>query len=103
MHARVKVLLPMLLRAVFAGAAMSAASAQAAQPDAARHEASAAPRHSVPYREHRVGGRLERVIVIHKHGLTETYRNNRPDTIWTAEEDELGEVPNMGQWIIRTW
>ncbi len=58
---------------------------------------------SVRYREHRVGGRLERVIITRENGVTELYRNNRADTIWAAQENELGEVPNMRQWIIRTW
>ncbi len=58
---------------------------------------------SVPYQEHRVGGRLERVIITHDNGLTEIYRNNRADTVWSAEENEIGEVPNMRQWVIGTW
>ncbi len=57
----------------------------------------------VRYREHRIGGRLERVIITRENGVTELYRNNRADTIWAAQENELGEVPNMRQWIIRTW
>ena len=55
------------------------------------------------HREQRIGGRLERVTITRENGLTETYQNNRPDTIWSAQENELGETPNMRQWIIRTW
>lgn len=55
------------------------------------------------YQEYRVGGRLERVTVTHKNGLTEIYRNNRADTVWSAQENEIGEVPNMRQWQIKTW
>ena len=56
-----------------------------------------------PYREQRVGGRLESVIITRENGFTEIYRNNRADSIWTSHENELGEIPNMRQWIIRTW
>lgn len=58
---------------------------------------------SVPYQEHRIGGRLEQVTVIRENGFTEIYQNNRADTVWSAEENEIGEVPNMRQWVIRTW
>ena len=58
---------------------------------------------SVPYQEYRVGGRLERVTVPRENGFTEIYHNNRTDTVWSAQENELGEVPNMRQWVIRTW
>ena len=58
---------------------------------------------SVPYQEYRVGGRLERVTVTRENGFTEIYHNNRTDTVWSAQENELGEVPNMRQWVIRTW
>ena len=90
-----------------------AATAQSAQPTQAERTKQTAAQHTpgalgklrrgVPYREYRVGGRLERVVVVHKHGLTETYRNNRADTLWTAAEDAPGEVPNMRRWIIRSW
>lgn len=58
---------------------------------------------SIPYQEYRVGGRLERVTITRENGLTEIYHNNRTDTVWSAQENELGEVPNMRQWIIGTW
>ena len=90
-----------------------AATAQSAQPTQAKQakqtaaqQTPGAPgklRRGVAYREYRVGGRLERVVVVHKHGLIETYRNNRADTLWTAAEDALGEVPNMRRWILRSW
>ncbi len=57
----------------------------------------------IRYEEHRVGGRLEQIIVPRERGLVETYRNKRTDTLWAAEENELGEVPNMRQWILGTW
>ena len=91
-------------------AAPQVATAQSAQPtqtkQAKQTDTAGNPgklRRGVPYREYRVGGRLERVVVVHKHGLTETYRNNRADTLWTAAEDAPGEVPNMRRWIIRSW
>ena len=71
--------------------------------DLADDLANGAQEHSVPYQEHRVGGRLERVTVTRENGFTEIYRNNRPDTVWSAQENEIGEVPNMRQWIIGTW
>lgn len=58
---------------------------------------------SIPYQTYHVGGRLERVTVRRQHGFTELYRNNRPDTIWSAQENEIGEVPNRREWIIHTW
>ena len=58
---------------------------------------------SVRYQEHRVGGRLERVTITRENGFTEIYQNNRADTVWSAEENEIGEVPNMRQWVIGTW
>ena len=61
------------------------------------------PEQSIQYREHRVGGRLERATIIHKNGLTEVYQNNRADTIWNAQENEIGEVPNRRQWVIKAW
>lgn len=57
----------------------------------------------IRYEEYRVGGRLEQIIVPRESGLVETYRNKRADTLWAAEENELGEVPNMRQWILGTW
>ncbi len=59
--------------------------------------------HSVAYQEHRIGGRLERITITRQSGITEIYRNNRTDTVWSAQENEIGEVPNMRQWIIGTW
>ena len=53
------------------------------------------------YHEQRVGGRLERVDIIRKNGITETYRNNRNDTLWAGQENEIGDLPTMRQWIIR--
>lgn len=66
-------------------------------------EANEQQTHSVPYEEYRVGGRLERVTVTRENGTTEVYRNNRTDTVWNAQENEIGEVPNMRQWVIGTW
>ena len=57
----------------------------------------------VAYEEYRVGGRLERVTVTHKNGITEVYKNNRGDTLWNAQENEIGEIPNMREWVIGTW
>ncbi len=61
------------------------------------------PPRAVQYHEHRVGGRLERVTITRANQLTEVYRNRRADTIWAAEENEIGETPNMRQWIIGSW
>lgn len=55
------------------------------------------------YQERRIGNRLERVTITRTNQFTEIYRNNRADTIWAAEENEIGEVPNMRQWVIGTW
>ena len=57
----------------------------------------------IQYQEQRVGGRLERVTVTRENGLTEIYRNNRADTLWSAQENEIGEVPNVRRWVIGTW
>ena len=57
----------------------------------------------IAYEEYRVGGRLERVTVTHKNGITEVYKNNRGDTLWNAQENEIGEIPNMREWVIGTW
>lgn len=53
--------------------------------------------------EQRVGGRLERITVRRNNGLTEVYQNQRNDTIWSAEEDELGDLENVRQWKIGSW
>jgi hypothetical protein len=53
--------------------------------------------------EYRIGGRLERVTVTRDRGLDETYVNKRNDTLWTAEENELGEVKNVREWTIGSW
>ena len=63
----------------------------------------AAQAQSVPYQEYRVGGRLEQVTVTRENGVTEIYRNDRTDTLWSAAEEQIGEVPNMRQWVIGTW
>lgn len=55
------------------------------------------------YHETRIGGRLERVTVTRENGWTETYRNNRADTIWRAPENEIGESANLRRWVIRVW
>lgn len=65
--------------------------------------ADAAQPRGIQYREHRIGGRLERVTVTRENGFTEIYRNNRGDTIWSAPENEIGEALNLRQWIIRAW
>lgn len=65
--------------------------------------AEAAQTRGIQYREQHIGGRLERVTVTRENGFTETYRNNRGDTIWSAPENEIGEALNLRQWIIRAW
>lgn len=65
--------------------------------------ADAAQTRGIQYRERHIGGRLEQVTVTRKNGFTETYRNNRADTIWSAPENEIGEALNLRQWIIRAW
>lgn len=65
--------------------------------------AQAAQTRGIQYREQHIGGRLERVTVTRENGFTETYRNNRGDTIWSAPENEIGEALNLRQWIIRAW
>lgn len=50
-----------------------------------------------------VGGRLERLTVRHKNGVTEVYQNQRDDSIWFAEEKELGEPQNVRQWRLGSW
>jgi len=69
----------------------------------AGNNADAAQPRGIQYREQHIGGRLERVTVTRENGFTETYRNNRGDTIWSAPENEIGEALNMRQWIIRAW
>ncbi len=53
--------------------------------------------------EYRVGGRLERLIVRRDDGVTEIYRNQRNDTLWAADEAEIGDVQNTRQWRIGGW
>lgn len=65
--------------------------------------AEAAQNRGIQYREQHIGGRLEQVTVTRENGFTETYRNNRGDTIWSAPENEIGEALNLRQWIIRAW
>ena len=50
--------------------------------------------------EHRVGNRLDRVTVRWNNGITEVYQNERDDTIWFAEEESLGDTPNIRKWRI---
>ncbi len=53
--------------------------------------------------EYRVGGRLERLVVRRDDGVTEIYRNQRNDTLWSADEAEIGDVQNTRQWRISGW
>ena len=53
--------------------------------------------------ELRVGGRLERVTVKWNNGVTEVYQNKRNDTIWSAEESQLGDGQNVRQWRLGSW
>ena len=53
--------------------------------------------------ELRIGGRLERVTVKWNNGVTEVYQNNRNDTVWSAEENELGDAQNVRQWRLGSW
>jgi len=53
--------------------------------------------------ELRIGGRLERVTVKWNNGVTEVYQNKRNDTVWSAEENELGDVQNVRQWRLGSW
>ena len=53
--------------------------------------------------EHRVGNRLDRVTVKWNNGITEVYQNERDDTIWFAEEESLGDRPNVRKWRIGSW
>lgn len=57
----------------------------------------------VQFEELRIGGRLERLTVRHKNGVTEVYQNQRADSIWFAEENELGEPQNVRQWKLGGW
>jgi len=57
----------------------------------------------VEYEEFRSGGRLERLTVRRNNGVTEIYQNQRSDALWSAEENELGEVRNIRKWIIGSW
>ena len=53
--------------------------------------------------EQRVGNRLDRVTVRWNNGITEVYQNERQDTIWFAEEESLGDRPNVRKWRIGSW
>ena len=53
--------------------------------------------------ELRVGGRLERVTVKWNNGVTEVYQNKRKNTVWSAEENELGDAQNVRQWRLGSW
>lgn len=53
--------------------------------------------------EWRIGSRLERVTVRRKNGPTEIYQNQRQDSIWFSEENELGETRNVRQWRLGGW
>ena len=55
------------------------------------------------YEEVRIGGRLERVTVMHEIGITEIYQNRRDDELWSADERELGDVQNVRQWKLGGW
>ena len=82
----------------------AAADEQPAQPGFELPDAPAPEKNrGIQYQEQRVGGRLERVTVTRENGLTEIYRNNRADTLWSAQENEIGEVPNVRRWVIGTW
>ena len=77
---------------------------QPAQPGFELPDAPASEKNrGIQYQEQRIGGRLERVTVTRKNGFTEIYRNNRADTLWSAQENEIGEVPNVRRWVIGTW
>ncbi len=53
--------------------------------------------------ELRVAGRLERVTVKWNNGVTEIYQNKRNDTVWSAEESQLGDTQNVRQWKLGSW
>ena len=53
--------------------------------------------------ELRVGNRLDRVTVTWENGITEVYQNRRRDTLWTGEDNELGDVQNVRQWRLGGW
>ncbi len=55
------------------------------------------------FEELRIGGRLERLTVRHKNRMTEIYQNQRDDSIWFSEENELGEAQNVRQWKLGGW
>jgi len=57
----------------------------------------------VEYETFHAGGRLERLTVRRQSGLTETYENRRDDALWTTEENNLGEIPNVRKWTIGSW
>jgi len=58
---------------------------------------------SFELQELRVGGRLERVTVKWNNGVTEVYQNKRKNTVWSAEENELGDAQNVRQWRLGSW
>ena len=53
--------------------------------------------------ERRVGGRLERVTVKRANGIDEVYENKEIDSMFSKEENELGEVQNVRRWTLGTW
>ena len=54
--------------------------------------------------EYWVGGRLERVTVDRKTGLSEVYQNeNRENSLWNSDENELGGTQNVRQWRLGSW
>jgi len=53
--------------------------------------------------EKRVGGRLERVTVKRSNGIDEVYENKEIDSMFSKEDNELGEVQNVRRWTLGTW
>ena len=105
MRALMRTLMRTMAGAVLTGALLMSAYAEESDDDSA-----AGPNIKIEVfgdnaviREERIGGRLERVSIERKKGLSETYRNNRPDTLWSGPEDEVGDLPNMRKWVITTW
>ncbi len=97
---------PPALAAEAAETTESTESTQSTQPPAAQQAAAtpaAAEKLAISYNEYRVADRLERIAIVRERGFSESYRNKRPDTLWSAEENELGDVPNKRQWIISVW
>ena len=60
-------------------------------------------RGSYQIEEHRVGNRLERLVIRRARGLTEIYENNRPGDLLSREDDELGQPQNLRRWTIGSW